>query len=104
MSDNLQCLFSFPTLKLSFYFFRENVQKSIPNYSDKDYWESRYANDEATDAKEESFDWYLDYAAFQSFLRQEMAATRRTPAQELRVLVPGCGDSLLCEDLVTQGG
>lgn len=76
---------------------------NIPNYSDKSYWESRYANDNQSgnEKNDDHFDWYLDFDSYKNFLLKEMAATRRTPSQKLHVMVPGCGDSLLCEDILS---
>jgi SAM-dependent methyltransferase len=80
--------------------FRKSKESSIPNYSDQAYWEDRYASSGDSSKGWEHFDWYLDYEAYGMFLQKEMESTRRLPFEKLRVLVPGCGDSLLCEEII----
>ena len=59
-------------------------------YGKVDYWAERYAKDP------EPYDWYNRYAKLRSIISH--ACARDAP-----VLVPGCGNSRLSEDMVDDG-
>jgi len=60
-------------------------------YGKASYWDDRYSNRD-----EESFDWYQRWAALKSFLTPYM-----TPQH--RILMVGCGNALMSEDMVRDG-
>ncbi|KAI7727227.1 hypothetical protein M8C21_022522 [Ambrosia artemisiifolia] len=59
------------------------------NYGDSDYWDARYIN-------ESSFDWYQRYDALRPFLTQYIHTSSR-------VLMVGCGNAVISEDMVKDG-
>ncbi|CAN8254080.1 unnamed protein product [Cochlearia groenlandica] len=60
------------------------------NYGDALYWDSRYVQDAL------SFDWYQRYSSLRPFVRSFVPASSR-------VLMVGCGNSLMSEDMVNDG-
>ncbi|KAJ9455349.1 Methyltransferase-like protein 13 [Diplonema papillatum] len=63
----------------------------MAHYSNKDYWEARY------EANPKPYEWYVGYAALCTVLKKWMR-------QGSRVMVAGCGNSTLCEDLYDNAG
>ncbi|KAI7727217.1 hypothetical protein M8C21_022512 [Ambrosia artemisiifolia] len=59
------------------------------NYGDSDYWDARYIN-------ESSFDWYQRYDALRPFLTKYIQTSSR-------VLMVGCGNAVISEDMVKDG-
>ncbi|KAK9472767.1 S-adenosyl-L-methionine-dependent methyltransferase [Dipodascopsis tothii] len=62
----------------------------------KEYWDERYQKDE-DDAK---FDWFKTFADLEPFFRKHIDWAR---AGELRVIMLGCGNSILSEELYDEG-
>ncbi|KAJ6755152.1 S-ADENOSYL-L-METHIONINE-DEPENDENT METHYLTRANSFERASES SUPERFAMILY PROTEIN [Salix purpurea] len=60
------------------------------NYGDALYWDVRYVQEA------ESFDWYQRYASLRPFVRRHIPASSR-------VLMVGCGNALMSEDMVDDG-
>ncbi|KAM0064791.1 putative endothelin-converting enzyme 1 [Helianthus debilis subsp. tardiflorus] len=59
------------------------------NYGDSDYWDARYLNESA-------FDWYQRYDALRPFLRKYIPISSR-------LLMVGCGNAVISEDMVKDG-
>ncbi|KAG0222933.1 hypothetical protein BGW41_005788 [Actinomortierella wolfii] len=59
-------------------------------YKRQEYWDERYT-------QEESFDWFKTYADLQPFI------TRQIPDKNARILMLGCGNSTLSEDMYDDG-
>ncbi|KAL0714916.1 hypothetical protein Bca4012_021895 [Brassica carinata] len=60
------------------------------NYGDALYWDARYVQDAL------SFDWYQRYSSLRPFVRSFVPTSSR-------VLMVGCGNSLMSEDMVKDG-
>ncbi|KAJ0255604.1 S-adenosyl-L-methionine-dependent methyltransferases superfamily protein [Hirschfeldia incana] len=60
------------------------------NYGDAHYWDARYVQDAL------SFDWYQRYSSLRPFVRSFVPTSSR-------VLMVGCGNSLMSEDMVKDG-
>lgn len=63
----------------------------MPNYGDPEYWEKRYAEQEGS-----TFDWLEDYEALESIIKTLVAP-------EGRILILGCGNARLSEELYDDG-
>ncbi|KAA8515621.1 hypothetical protein F0562_018768 [Nyssa sinensis] len=60
------------------------------NYGDALYWDARYIQEAA------SFDWYQRYSALRPFIRKYIPTSSR-------VLMVGCGNAVISEDMVKDG-
>ncbi|OAY39932.1 EEF1A lysine methyltransferase 4 [Manihot esculenta] len=60
------------------------------NYGDALYWDARYVKEAA------SFDWYQRYSSLRPFVRRYVPTSSR-------VLMIGCGNALMSEDMVKDG-
>jgi ubiquinone/menaquinone biosynthesis C-methylase UbiE len=63
----------------------------MPNYGDPDYWEKRYE-----EQKGKTFDWLEDYESLKSIIKGLVD-------QSARILVLGCGNAELGEDMYNDG-
>ncbi|CAO2825235.1 unnamed protein product [Amaranthus hypochondriacus] len=70
--------------------FRDVSNCNTYNYSDASYWDARYIQESA------SFDWYQRYSALRPFLRNFIPTS--SP-----VLMVGCGNAAISEDMVKDG-
>ncbi|KAH7667113.1 Endothelin-converting enzyme 1 protein [Dioscorea alata] len=61
------------------------------NYGDALYWDARYLEEGAA-----SFDWYQRYSALRPFVRKFVPTSSR-------ILMAGCGNSVMSEDMVKDG-
>jgi len=62
----------------------------IHAYSDANYWNNRYKRDP------EPFDWYQPYSGIKHILRREILLSQR-------ILMVGCGNSELSQDMIEDG-
>ncbi|MFS7905806.1 putative endothelin-converting enzyme 1 [Helianthus anomalus] len=62
------------------------------NYGDSVYWDARYIHE----ASAGSFDWYQRYHALRPFLRKYIPTSSR-------ILMVGCGNAVMSEDMVKDG-
>eukprot|EP00699_Malawimonas_sp_californiana_P001504 EC715670.1.p1 GENE.EC715670.1~~EC715670.1.p1 ORF type:complete len:203 (+),score=45.91 EC715670.1:45-653(+) len=62
----------------------------MAQYGKKEYWEERYSKDP------EPFDWFQHYSGIRALVTQYVKPQHR-------ILIPGCGNSRLGEDLVADG-
>ncbi|KAI9228063.1 MAG: S-adenosyl-L-methionine-dependent methyltransferase [Piptocephalis tieghemiana] len=62
-------------------------------YKTKEYWEERYTKQSGG----ETFDWFKNYAELKPLLRQYI------PHKKSRILMLGCGNSTLSEDMYDDG-
>ncbi|KAL6493380.1 hypothetical protein OROGR_032470 [Orobanche gracilis] len=69
--------------------FRDISTCNTYNYADALYWDSRYIQD----ANCGSFDWYQRYSALRPFIRMYISPISR-------VLMVGCGNAVISEDMV----
>ncbi|GJX96369.1 methyltransferase-like protein 13 [Tanacetum coccineum] len=69
--------------------FRDESACNTYNYGDSIYWDARYVN-------EASFDWYQCYHALRPFVRKYIPL-------HSRVLMVGCGNAAMSEDMVKDG-
>ena len=75
-------------------------------YADESFWEKRYQEDKrgqkSTDS--EIYEWYLNFDEIKSLLVPDIVNARKEVANATGdVLVAGCGNSSMCEDLFNAG-
>ncbi|XP_062115557.1 uncharacterized protein LOC133829779 [Humulus lupulus] len=70
--------------------FRDISSCNTYNYGDALYWDARYIQEGG------SFDWYQRYSALRPFVRKYFPTTSR-------VLMVGCGNAVMSEDMVKDG-
>lgn len=67
----------------------EFLAKDNNEYDKQEYWDDRFET-------EESFDWFTEYAAFKHLLLDDIKASDK-------ILILGCGNSRLSEDMYKDG-
>ncbi|PIM99860.1 Methyltransferase [Handroanthus impetiginosus] len=72
--------------------FRDVSACNSYNYGDALYWDARYVQE----ANCGSFDWYQRYSALRPFIRKYISPSSR-------VLMVGCGNAVISEDMVKDG-
>lgn len=70
--------------------YRDTSSCNTYNYGDAQYWNARYIQEGG------SFDWYQRYAALRPFVRKYIPTSSR-------VLMVGCGNAVMSEDMVKDG-
>ncbi|KAG2671688.1 hypothetical protein I3760_13G008400 [Carya illinoinensis] len=70
--------------------FRDTSSCNTYNYGDARYWDARYVQEGG------SFDWYQRYSALRPFVRKYVPTTSR-------LLMVGCGNAVMSEDMVKDG-
>ncbi|KAJ6895786.1 EEF1A lysine methyltransferase 4-like isoform X2 [Populus alba x Populus x berolinensis] len=70
--------------------YRDVSSCNTYNYGDALYWDARYVQEA------ESFDWYQHYSSLRPFVRRYIPTSSR-------VLMVGCGNALMSEDMVEDG-
>mmetsp|Transcript_30983 Transcript_30983/g.68025 ORF Transcript_30983/g.68025 Transcript_30983/m.68025 type:complete len:469 (-) Transcript_30983:71-1477(-) len=73
--------------------------RPLHKYGEAQEWNSRYQ----TDHGDTFFDWYAGFAELEHILRAHVQDVGRSPA-DMEVLMVGCGNSKLSEELHDQGG
>lgn len=73
--------------------YRDLSSCNTYNYGDATYWDARYVQE----AEMGHFDWYQRYSGLRPFIRMYI------PSYSSRVLVVGCGNALMSEDMVKDG-
>jgi len=63
----------------------------MPEYGDTEYWEKRYQDD-----KVKTFDWLQDYQSLKAIIEQVCTKTSK-------ILMLGCGNALISEDMYKDG-
>ncbi|RYR22213.1 hypothetical protein Ahy_B03g067489 isoform A [Arachis hypogaea] len=71
--------------------FRDVSSCNTYNYGDALYWDARYVQEGG------SFDWYQRYSALRPFVRTYI------PPPNSTVLMVGCGNAVMSEDMVKDG-
>ena len=83
----------------------EKGKSGEKSYGEEKYWENRYQKDIANSGsvlvKDVLYEWYLPYSDIRSLLMPELV--RYGGVGIARILVPGCGNSSLCEDMMKDG-
>ncbi|EAU90311.1 hypothetical protein CC1G_08993 [Coprinopsis cinerea okayama7 len=69
------------------------LPKKNEEYSSKEYWNQRYAQEE----EESSFDWFKTYADIVDIIHELI------PEKSSRILMLGCGNSKLSEEMYDDG-
>ncbi|XP_040995109.1 EEF1A lysine methyltransferase 4-like [Juglans microcarpa x Juglans regia] len=69
---------------------RDTSSCNTYNYGDAQYWDARYVQEGG------SFDWYQRYTALRPFVRKYVPTSSR-------VLMVGCGNAVMSEDMVKDG-
>lgn len=69
------------------------LPRTVPDYSSKKYWNNRYIQEEGL-----SFDWLESYETLKHIL-----LIRLYENKEAEILMLGCGNSLLSENLYEEG-
>jgi SAM-dependent methyltransferase len=88
---------------------RSKIDKSNNDlYADVNFWEKRYKDESSQSNAPEIYEWYLDFEELTPLLLPDITHARQqtTPGPaEVRgeVLVAGCGNSSMCEDLYHAG-
>ncbi|KAL6288583.1 hypothetical protein ACE6H2_006093 [Prunus campanulata] len=70
--------------------FRDVSSCNTYNYGDALYWDARYVEEGG------SFDWYQRYSSLRPFVRNYISTSSR-------VLMVGCGNAVMSEDMVADG-
>lgn len=70
--------------------YRDTSSFNTYNYGDALYWDARYVQEGG------SFDWYQRYSALRPFVRNYVPTSSR-------VLMVGCGNAVMSEDMVKDG-
>ncbi|XP_062175080.1 uncharacterized protein LOC133880195 isoform X4 [Alnus glutinosa] len=70
--------------------YRDTSSCNSYNYGDAQYWNARYIQEGG------SFDWYQRYTALRPFVRKYIPTSSR-------VLMVGCGNAVMSEDMVKDG-
>ena len=69
------------------------------NYSDEAYWEDRYK--QSTEPKKDVYEWYVSFSDIEVVFQEDV---NELPAKgKSLILVSGCGNSTLCEDISNKG-
>nr|QTZ19554.1 methyltransferase 13 [Bixa orellana] len=71
--------------------FRDVSSCNTYNYGDALYWDARYMQEQGG-----AFDWYQRYSSLRPFVRKFVPTSSR-------VLMVGCGNALMSEDMVKDG-
>ena len=90
---------------------RSKVDKSNNDlYADVNFWEKRYKDEANNNSNSKAqttdiYEWYLDFEELQTLLLPDITRARKLSAgqDEAEVLVAGCGNSSMCEDLYHAG-
>jgi 2-polyprenyl-3-methyl-5-hydroxy-6-metoxy-1,4-benzoquinol methylase len=72
------------------------IAKNSSQFSDQAFWQGFFKES----AKQESFEWYSEFEELQTYFKELLPA----PDSAVKLLVPGCGDSLLSEKLALKMG
>lgn len=64
----------------------------MPNYGDPRYWDKRYSDNEGA-----MFDWLEDYSSLKPLLKDLL------PDKSAKILIIGCGNAPLSEDMYDDG-
>ena len=72
------------------------LPKHSSQFQSQQFWADFFKESQ----KQESFEWYSEYAELLPYLK----AMLPEPTAETRLLIPGCGDSLLSEKLALEMG
>nr|GMD65328.1 methyltransferase-like protein 13 [Ipomoea batatas] len=72
--------------------YRDEAACNTYNYGDALYWDARYVQEAGCGP----FDWYQRYAALRPFVRKYIPSSSR-------VLMVGCGNAVMSEDMVKDG-
>lgn len=65
---------------------------TFPDYSSRDYWEHRFSSEST------SYDWLLPYSQLRSIILSKLHENSKS-----EILIPGCGNSRLGEELYRDG-
>ncbi|XVF22907.1 hypothetical protein REPUB_Repub12eG0211200 [Reevesia pubescens] len=71
--------------------YRDGLSCNTYNYGDALYWDARYVQEAGG-----AFDWYQRYPSLRPFVRKYVPTSSR-------VLMVGCGNALMSEDMVKDG-
>jgi hypothetical protein len=89
---------------------RAHAGRAHEDYNNKEYWDSRYrtagmAGDGLDGPKSSTiYEWYLSFDEYSALLLSELKSYEDREYDNNGVLVTGCGNSTLCEDLYNRGG
>lgn len=73
--------------------YRDESALNTYNYGDAYYWDARYIQEASAGG---AFDWYQRYSALRPFVRKFITTSSR-------VLMVGCGNAVMSEDMVKDG-
>ena len=84
---------------------------AIRDYGSKSYWDSRYdelfQRQSAESPQSSLYEWYLGYEEIREILLNEIKGSPKDELNDvdrnISMLVAGCGNSSLCEDLSRDG-
>jgi len=81
-----------------------STEAKASDYGELSFWESRYVQNESEferKPRSDLYEWYLDYADFKDLLARDIMSLDTLKSSV--ILVAGCGNSELCEDLYRDG-
>lgn len=81
----------------------------INNYGNEDYWEDRYSSKSTNKDGHDTYEWYVSFNELKDKLFKDIFISGFLPSNKNdkefnnKILVTGCGNSTICEDLVNVG-
>ncbi|TCD69131.1 hypothetical protein EIP91_008607 [Steccherinum ochraceum] len=72
---------------------KDNLPDTNEGYGTKEYWDERYSKE----SEDDSFDWFKTYSDIAPIIRELV------PSKEARILMLGCGNSKLSEEMYDDG-
>lgn len=77
---------------------QEEILKTLGDFTDKDNWDKFFT----LRGSEDNFEWYAEWPQLRSLLTDNLSFHEKPP-KEVTILVPGCGNSKLSEQLYDAG-
>ncbi|XP_042059223.1 eEF1A lysine and N-terminal methyltransferase-like [Salvia splendens] len=77
---------------------QEEILKTLGDFTDKDNWDKFFT----LRGSEDNFEWYAEWPQLRSLLTDNLSFPEKPP-KEVTILVPGCGNSKLSEQLYDAG-
>jgi SAM-dependent methyltransferase len=82
---------------------------NINNYGNEGYWEDRYSTKSTNKDGNDIYEWYMSFNELKDKLYKDIFISGLLPSNKNniefknKILVTGCGNSTICEDLVNVG-
>lgn len=88
--------------------FKLDSRSELSDYGNKSYWDAKYKSltlQQGDDQRPFLYEWYIGYQDIREILHEEAikGSNEKDVYKNLSLLVAGCGNSSLCEDLSMDG-